>query len=256
MIRGLYTAVSGMIVMENKQNAVSNNLANSNTTGYKSEDLATKSFDEVLLQNMSKGYSDKPRRQKLGKLSLGVEIDSNVTKFTQGDLKDTGKFGDLAIRGRGFFPIQSGDKVYYSRDGQFRINNEGYLVNNSGDYLLGYNNNTGALERINIQGEKFAIDANNNIVVNGIANYRIALADFQNYNTLGKVGNNYYEATDEQPTYIYGDVQQGFLEASNVNVTDEMVNMMTVMRNFETAQKFVTMIDQTLEKAANRVGSV
>lgn len=255
MIRSLYTAVSGMIVMENKQNAVSNNLANANTTGYKNEDLTTKSFDEVLLQNMTKGYADKPQKQTLGNLSLGVEVDSNYTRFTQGDIHETGKKGDLAITGRGFFPIQSGNKVYYSRDGQFRINNQGYVMDNSGGYLLGINNNTGALEPIRVNGKEFIIDMNNNVVVDGVANYRLTLADFNNYNTLAKAGSNYYEAK-ENPTYINGSIQQGFLEASNVNVTSEMVNMMTVMRNFETAQKFVSMIDDTLDLAANKIGSV
>lgn len=256
MIRSLYTAVSGMIVMENKQNAVSNNLANANTMGYKSEDLVTKSFDEVLIKNMSKGYSDKPQRQELGKMSLGVEIDTNITKFTEGNLQETNKYSDIAIIGRGFFPIQSGDQIFYSRDGQFRTNNQGYLVNNSGDYLLGMNNNTGALEPINVQGKEFVIDANNNIVVDGVPNYKLAVADFENYGSLEKAGNNYYAATTDQAIYINGSIQQGFLEGSNVNITNEMVNMMTVMRNFETSQKFVSMIDKTLDLAANKIGSV
>lgn len=255
MIRSLYTAVSGMIATENQQANVVNNMTNANTTGYKKDSLITKSFDEVLLKNQQKLGKNLYTTKKLGKMSFGVAMDEVHTHFDQGDLKETGSKGDFAINGNGFFAIQTGNGIKYTRDGQFNVNNQGYLVNTSGDQVLGKNNATGALEPIYVGGSDFVLDANNNIVVNGVATQKIAVADFADYTKLKKAGDNYFN-TDEQPTYVNPDVRQRFLESSNVNILNEMVDMISVMRNFETNQKVVTYIDDTLEKAANRVGKV
>ncbi len=255
MIRSLYTAVSGMIATENKQNTVVNNMTNANTIGYKADNLVTKSFDDVLIQNQQKTGDSTYKTRKIGKMSLGVAIDGVVTRFDQGDLKQTDIKSNFAINGSGFFAIQTADGVKYTRDGQFSVNNQGYLVNSSGDFVLGINNNTGALGPINVGNSDYVLDANNNIVINGVATQKIAIADFADYTQLEKVGDNYYEI-DENPTFIQGDVRQGFLETSNVNILNEMVDMISVMRNFETNQKFVGMIDETLDKAANQIGKV
>ncbi|MBD7909825.1 MULTISPECIES: flagellar hook-basal body complex protein [Clostridium] len=255
MIRSLYTAVSGMIAMENKQNTVTNNMANANTTGYKRENLATKSFKDVLVENKDKILGNNNVTQKLGKMSLGVAIDTVDTAFTQGDLKQTENIGDFAIDGRGFFAIQTPQGVKYTRDGQFRVNNNGNLVNNSGDLVLGINNRTGAVEPINVGKGDYTIDDYNNVNVNGVSNYKLAIADFQDYSKLGKAGDNYY--TGENAVYVNNaTVRQGFLETSNVNIMNEMVDMISTMRSFETNQKFVSMIDESLGKAANNIGSV
>lgn len=255
MIRSLYTAVSGMIAMENKQNTVVNNMANANTTGYKSENLVTKSFDEVLLQNKDKLVGSTYQTNKLGNLSLGVAMDGVAISFTQGDLEQSGQVGDFAIEGRGFFAIETADGVKYTRDGQFRVNNNGELVNNAGDLVLGINN-AGTLAPIYVGDSSFVIDDNNNIVVDGqVTNQQLAIADFDDYSTLSKVGDNYYEG--ENVAYVQNaSVHQGYLESSNVNILNEMVDMISVMRSFETNQKFVTMIDESLEKAANQIGKV
>lgn len=256
MIRSLYTAVSGMISLENKQNTVVNNMANANTTGFKSDNLVLKSFKDVMIQNRDKIVGGTNKTQKLGTISLGTAIDTVSTTFTQGDIQQTSENGDFAIDGRGFFAIQSGDKVYYSRDGKFRVNKEGYLVNCSGDNVLGFNSRTGVMEAIRINSSKFELDPEtNSLKVGDTPVYKLALADFEDYTTLTKVGDNYYEGVN--PTYaapIY--VKQGCLESSNVNITNEMVDMITVMRNFETCQRCVTMLDESLGKAANEIGAV
>ena len=255
MIRSLYTAVSGMIATENQQANVVNNMTNANTTGYKKDSLITKSFDEVLLQNQQKVGKNLYTTKKLGKMSFGVAMDEVNTNFEQGDLKETGKKSDFGINGNGFFAIQTSDGVKYTRAGQFKLNNQGYLVNTSGHQVLGRNNATGALEPIYVGGSEYVLDSENNLVINGQAAQKLAIADFADYTQLKKVGDNYYTTT-ENPTYINPDIKQGFLESSNVNILNEMVDMISVMRNFETNQKFVTYIDNTLEMAANKVGKV
>lgn len=255
MIRSLYTAVSGMITLENKQNTIANNMANANTIGYKSEDLAVKSFEEVLLQNKDKLVGNKNVTTKLGSISLGAKIDDVITKFTQGDLKETKKETDLGISGRGFFSVQRGQNVVYTRDGNFQVSRDGYLSTTTGDRVLGRNISTGEMEPIYVGNSSFKIDDTNKIQIDGVATQAIATADFQDYSTLSKIGDNYYSGQNPINNANIT-LKQGFTESSNVNVTNEMVNMLSTMRNFETNQKILTMLDGTLEKAANRIGQV
>lgn len=255
MIRSLYTAVSGLITLENKQSTITNNMANANTTGFKSDTLSMKSFDEVLIQNRDKISGGKNVNNQIGKLSLGAEIDSINTKFTQGILKSTNKPTDLAIDGRGFFVVKSGENTAFTRDGNFRVGNDGYLITNGGDSVLGVNKSTGAMEPIFVGTNNFVIDSNNGVNVNGRSTHSLALADFNDYSTLKKVGDNNYSA----PNPVYNTqvwAKQGYLEQSNVSISDEMVEMMTTMRNFETNQKMIQTIDETLGKAANEIGAV
>ena len=255
MIRSLYTAVSGMITLENQQSTIVNNISNANTTGYKSESLITKSFQEVLLQNKDKVVGNTNVTEKLGTINLGVKIDDVVTKFTQGDLKETSKSNNFAINGRGFFVVQRGDEILYTRDGSFRVDNDGYLITTTGDRVMGINNSTGNMEGIFVGNRDYVLDKNNNINIDGGATHRLALADFEDYSTLSKIGDNYYSG--DNPIYnAKVTVHQGFLEMSNVNVTNAMVDMITVMRSFETNQKIINMLDETLSKAANEIGSV
>ncbi|MGL4774117.1 MAG: flagellar hook-basal body complex protein [Clostridium sp.] len=255
MIRSLYTAVSGLITMENKQASITNNMGNANTVGYKKENLVVKSFDEVMLQNKEKSPSGLSSVNKLGTISLGAEIDDVITYFTQGDLKETGNRSDMAIDGRGFFVVQKGNERVFTRDGNFKIDNNGYLITTTGDRVLGTNTRTGNVEPIFVGNSKFLVDENNNINIDGASTHKLLTADFEDYGSLKKVGDNYYTA--ENPIYnARVMIHQGFVENSNVNITNEMVDMLTTMRSFETNQKFVSMLDETLGKAANEIGAV
>jgi flagellar basal-body rod protein FlgG len=143
MIRGLYTAVSGMITQEAKQDVVTNNLANVNTVGFKVDNLATKSFNEVLLSNRDKIVNGRNVKVNLGTINFGSKIDEVATSFTQGTLDKTDKETDFAIEGKGFFAVERNNGVnterYYTRDGHFHVNSQGFLVNDSGDKVIGIN---------------------------------------------------------------------------------------------------------------------
>ncbi|MBV7272199.1 flagellar basal body rod protein FlgG [Clostridiaceae bacterium UIB06] len=257
MIRGLYTAISGMITQEAKQDVVTNNLANANTVGYKEDNLAITRFDDVMLQNYDKVVGGKNVRNEIGTLSLGSKVDSINTDFTQGMIQNTEKPTDFAIEGRGFFAVQRNDGVsngqYYTRDGHFHVNMNGTLVDDSGDTVLGRNLQTGQLGPINIGAEKFECDASGNISLNGTPMYKLYTADFNNYSSLKKVGDNLYQGDNAAPNNAV--VRQNSLEKSNVNVINEMANMITTMRSFETNQKIIQSLDETLNKAVNEVGS-
>lgn len=252
MIRGLYTAVSGLITQQAKQEVVTNNIANVNTIGYKSDKIAAESFKEVLIQNYD-GSSVGGKKQELGGLSLGSKIDKTITSFTQGTIEDTGKEKDFAIVGRGFFTVTRNNNNFYSRDGSFHVDNQGYLVNSSGDRVLGVNKFNTEITPIYVGNGNITLN-NNNIYINNNLSYSFYTVDFQSYDNLEKMGDNLY--TGEGSFAVNSEVKQNALEKSNVNIVNEMLEMMTVMRNFESNQKVVQIIDETLSKAANDVGRI
>lgn len=259
MIRALYTAVTGLITGEAKQSIVTNNIANSNTNGYKAENLSIKSFNDVLIQNYDKTVNGKNIKTIIGSLSQGSQIDDVNTDFTQGVLQTTDKATDFAIEGKGFFTVQRDNgittKNYYTRTGDFHVDGSGYLVTDSGDKVLGKNSTTNAIEPIFVGDGKIQADKYGNVSINGKSEYKFDLVDFKDYNTIKKVGDNLYDGANPiQNAKVV--VRQGALEKSNVNVTNEMVNMMQIMRNFESNQKILQAIDETLGKAVNDVGTV
>lgn len=258
MIRGLYTSISGMITQEARQDVITNNLANANSVGFKSDSLTATSFKDVLIQNHDKVVGNKNVKNEIGSLSLGSKIASVNTEFTQGMIEATDKPTDFAIEGKGFFVVQrnngTNNEQYYTRDGHFHVNSDGLLVNDSGDSILGRNIETGELGPINVSNEKIATDVYGNISVNGIKTYKLYTVDFNNYGSLKKLGDNLYQG--ENPTENNAVVRQNSLEKSNVNVINQMTDMITTMRTFETNQKIVQSLDETLGKLINEVGTV
>lgn len=256
MIRGLYTSVSGLIALQNDQEVTTNNIANINNTGYKKRELTKSSFDDVMISNRQKVVGDKNVRNDIGTLSLGVKVNDVESIFTQGTLKSTDNATDFAIDGRGFFVAQNGDKEVYTRDGNFKINNQGYLITNDGSQVLGTNLATGQREPIYIGNSKFSLDAENNINIEGIGTtHKLLTADFTNYKNFEPIGDNY--STIDSPIYdAKVNVRQYFLEGSNVDPSAELIKLMEIKRQFETNQKFVKMQDETVQKAASELGRV
>ena len=259
MIRGLYTVASGIITSEKNQSAIMNNIANINTTGYKSQTLSMKSFDEVYISNKD-GKNN--TRVNIGSMSNGVEINDRTTNFSQGNIKDTGVKTDFALQGEGFFVVQrqtgNGATNYYTRDGHFAVDTSGYLVNSSGDRVLGRSG--GGLSPIYIGQGSISSDAIGNIFADGRAAGRLAVVNFPKdnkggYENLTEFTYNLYEGTN--PTFVNNPyVVNSALEGSNVSVVTETNNMMTVMRNFESNTTILKVLDSTLDKAVNEIGTV
>jgi len=255
MIRALYTAVSGLISQEAKQDVITNNLANINTTGFKSNNLVIKKFDDVLLQNYDKKVNGKNVKNTLGSISLGSQIDEVTTDFSEGQMQSTNIDTDFAISGSGFFTVTRNNQDYYTRDGHFHIDNQGYLADDSGDRVKGTNVNTNKGENIFIGSGKLSCDDSGLIAIDGKPSYNLNIATFDNLKSLQKIGDNLYSGTN--PKAATGiTITQKSLEQSNVDVMTEMVNMMSVMRTYETNQKIVQYLDQTLSKTVNEVGAV
>lgn len=257
MVRGLYTAYTGMVNQQYRLDTITNNLANSDTTGYKSEGATSKSFKEMLMvkvKDSSEGYI----RRGVGNMSLGVKIGENYTDYSQGSFRETGNTYDLAIEGNGFFSIAFTNKrgeesIMYTRDGSFTIDVEGALRTKDGDYVQGEGGNiyipTNASDvKVNALGQIYADDEYVDT---------IKMVDFEDYNYLEKYGENMYKAVGgASETGFAGKVNQGYLEASNVNVVSQMVEMITISRAYESNQKIVQSMDSMLEKSVNEVGKV
>ena len=174
---------------------------------------------------------------------------------------------DLALAGDGVFAISYTNKqgetsVKYTRDGAFTVNKDGYLVTKDGDYVLNQNaamnSDPGAAGYIRIDpNQKFTIDEQGNFWLNLAVVGRVGVVDFANYNFLEKFGENLYQTVDGAQIVAAGaQVEQGVIEASNVQVVSEMVDMITITRAYEANQKIIQTIDTMLDKAVNQVGKL
>lgn len=266
MVKGLYTAYTGMVNQQNRLDVLTNNLANSATNGFKKEGTTSQSFADTLAIKI-KDTSDYSLPKKLGDVSLGVKIGENYTDYNQGSFRVTDNVYDIALDGEGFFAISFTNKngetsVKYTRDGAFTVNREGYLVTKDGDFVL---NQAAANAGNPGQNGYIRIDPNVELVIdeagylyqNGQQLGQLGVVNFADYDYLQKYGENMYElAEGGQIQQSDAKVVQGTLEMSNVNVVSEMVEMITISRAYESNQKIIQTIDSTLEKAANSVGRV
>ncbi len=258
MVKGLYTAYTGMLNEQHRMDVLTNNLANSDTHGFKKEGATSQAFNTVLGYKI-KDISESPNLAKgIGGMNLGVKIGENYTDYSQGPFRVTGNTYDMAISGKGFYSIEftnkAGEKsTKYTRDGSFTVNKEGYLVTKDGDYVLNTENGRIRVDPLH----EVTVDTQGNIFQQGVALTTIKITDFSDYNYLEHYGENYYEPVDGA-TQIPGDytINQGYLETSNVQVVQEMVEMISVSRQYESNQRMITTIDSTLEIASKQLGKV
>lgn len=258
MVKGLYTAYTGMLNEQHRMDVITNNLANSDTHGYKKEGATSQAFDTVLGYKI-KDISDAPNLARgIGNMNLGVKIGENYTDYSQGPFRVTGNTYDLAIAGDGFFNVEftnkAGEKsTKYTRDGAFSVNKDGYLVTKDGDYVLNTDNG-----RIRVDPVRdVAVDTRGNIFHDGTSVGTIQITDFNDYNYLEHYGENYFEPVDGATRKVADyTINQGYLETSNVQVVQEMVEMISVSRQYESNQRMITTIDSTLEIASRQLGKV
>lgn len=235
-----------MLAQRKAMDVLTNNLANVTTTGFKRDSLLTRSFSEVLI-----GRINDPETNSggIGTMTFGVHADDAVTSFEQGSLEPTGRAADLAIVGDGFFVVETPDGLRYTRNGNFQVNDQGFLCTAEGYYVRGTNG------RINVGSQGFAVDLNGNITTAAGGNARLQLVTFADPGVLTKAGANLFSGplTAANAT---GQVRQGWLEGSNVELGSEMVTMISVQRNYEANQRMINMINDTLQKTVNEVGRI
>ncbi|SEW08688.1 flagellar hook-basal body protein [[Clostridium] fimetarium] len=249
MVKGLYTAYTGLANQQNRLDVVTNNLANATTTGYKKEGTTAQSFDSLMAIKINDPTSANIN-QNIGTMSLGVKIGENYRDYSQGSFKSTSGLYDFALSGSGLFSIDFTSKtgqesIMYTRDGSFQMAQDGSLVTKDGDFVLGQDGPIVLPTNATI-----SVDETGGIYADGQYIDKFAITDFEDNNYLEQYGENMYRAVDGATKKdATATVMQKYLEMSNVNVVSEMVQMITISRSFESSQKVMNSIDETLQKA-------
>lgn len=257
MVKGLYTAWTGMVNEQHRMDTLTNNLANSTTVGFKKEGTTSQSFDTVLAYKVKDTSEAANIPKRIGVNHPGVKIGENYTDYTQGSFKITENPFDLALSGDGFFTIEFTNKAgetstKYTRDGAFTLTVDGYLTTKDGDYVMGSN---GRIKLDPLKGTTF--DSQGRIFQNNVVVDTLRLTDFTDYNYLKKYGENLLDAVEGATMQnANAKVNSGYLEMSNVNVVSEMVDLITITRQYESNQKIIKAYDETLNIAANQIGRV
>lgn len=282
MFRGLYTATSGMMAMNRKQQILTNNLANANTPGFKQDQAVLRAFPEQLVQAIgtkSSSNSKLAQSQSIGTLNTGVYAQEGIPLFVQGALKETGAQTDVALlddllpvdpetgrRGSMLFAVQTeNNEIRYTKNGQFTIDQDGFLTTSEGYYLLNED-----LQPIQVNSEEFKLLDNGQIVFtnNPGTTSQLWLGYTDEPEQLVKEGHGLLRwggAQGEGPQNI-ADVEllanattfvkQGFVEQSNVDVTQTMTEMINTYRGFEANQKIIQAYDRSMEKTVNDIGRI
>ncbi|HPI36396.1 MAG TPA: flagellar basal-body rod protein FlgG [Ignavibacteriaceae bacterium] len=259
--RSLRTAASGMYAQQINIQVISNNIANMNTTSFKKnradfKDLMYQEVSATPLNSYLPGVVEKTQSQV--QVGNGVQLSSTQKLFNQGDLTTTGNQLDVAIYGEGFFQLRKPDgTIVYSRDGSFKLSSDGSLVTTSGymlepGFTISDNVSDIAISRDGIVSMR---ELNGNSIELG----QIELAKFINSAGLIALGDNMYGESDASGAPIlgnpgstgYGELQQGFLEASNVDIVEEMIAMITAQRAYEINSKTVKTVEDMMTMVNN-----
>ncbi len=254
MIRGIYIAASGMMAQEAKQSAISNNLANVSTPGFKRDIAVGESFSDIV-----SGFARSP----VGRLGMSTAITAVYSDHSSGSMASTESPFDLAIEGDGMFAIQTDTGIRYTRAGNFKLDAESYLVTRDGHRVLG------ADGPIRVDGPLVVHD-DGGVYSDGEFRGQLRIMIPTAGDVLVKVGGGLFRVRDgvagaANAAGAAGMVQaqpgearviQGALESANVNVVREMVDMITGFRTYEAAQRALLSHDALLDKAVNEVGRV
>ena len=256
MIQSLYSGATGMEAQQLNLNTIANNLANANTTGFKRSKIE---FQDLLYQKPravgaeAGGGNVVPTGTEVGS---GSRVVSTAKVFTQGQVKQTGERFDLAIEGDGFLQLQKPDGTFaYTRDGALKVDGQGRVATSDGLLVLS------GFQPIAAGTTAVSISTGGEVTTTGTGGtqtFRVQLSRFGNPAGLRSAGGNLYEETPASGTVEqgnpgedgYGTLLQGFLETSNVNIVEEMVNMIQAQRAYEINSKSIQTSDQMLENIA------
>jgi flagellar basal-body rod protein FlgG len=253
MMRSLWISKTGMEAQQTQLDVVSHNLANVGTNGFK---RAHAVFEDLMYQSLRQTGANSSEQTQLPtglQVGLGVRTVATSRQFSQGNLQQSGNSLDLAVKGNGFFQVQMPDgTTTYTRDGSFQVSSTGQVVTSSG-----YTVQPGITIPANSQSITVAADGTVSVTLPGQATPQvlgqIQLANFINPPGLEPRGQNLYTETAASGTPStgangLGDVAQGFVETSNVNVVEELVAMIQTQRAYELNSKAIQTSDQMLQR--------
>lgn len=268
MMRALWTGASGMISQQNNLDTISNNFANVNTAGFKKEQVQ---FSSLLYQKLQTKTTDAEGNPKpvIAQVGSGVKTTGIVSIFTQGNLQESSNDWDLAIEGAGMFMIQDAKgEVAYTRNGAFRlaIGNEGILLANADGYPVLDSNGQKIVFPDSMDVTKIKLDEYGNLMLPNEQNQMeslgvsLGLVQFNNPSGLEKAGGSLYYASDnsgearleaQDANLKKSKVRSGYIEGSNVDTANEIVNLIVTQRAYEMNSKTIQAADQMLQQANN-----
>lgn len=261
--KGIFTALSGAMAQSQRLDTIANNIANSNTTSFKKDQQtfyeylsAAEKMPDVIqvprvpasiesfydMQGGDRGY---------------VDSSGTFTNFEQGQLKPTGSTLDVALEGKGMLEVLTPQGPRLTRNGQFKIDSNGTLVTKEGFPVLREGTGDPNTRRMQVEGRNLTISNSGDIYDNGNQVGRLSVVEVANVDSLQKVGSSMYAIKSNYAQTLAPSpetqVKQGFIELSNVNIVDEMTDMISASRTFETAQRAMKAFDQMDEKLVNQV---
>ncbi len=260
MMRALYSGVSGLQVNQVKMDVIANNIANVNTVGFKKGQVT---FQDMLSQTIGgakAGEASTTGGMAAQQIGLGVMVGGINNIHTQGAAAVTGNATDVMIQGNGYFILMDGENSYYSRAGNFTLDNSGNLVNSANGMLVCDDGGTpiniaGSSVSIGTDGTISYIDSSGNPAVYGS---KLGIATFPNPQGLTKAGENMYIASDASgaatnttPGENAGTLISGALEMSNVDLAQEMVDMIITERGYQANSRTIRTADEMLQELIN-----
>ncbi len=252
MLQGIDTAAIGMASIIDQNDIIANNLANVNTIAFKQLIPTFRNIEEAEIPAQGQNIAPK------GSLSLGSMIDTTSLDFSQGSLKKTNRTLDVAINGEGFFVVENSLGEFYTRNGNFTLNEDGDLVTKTGDKVL---SESGGEINISIEQNlsKLCIAEDGRLMYGNEEIGKLKIVNFEDASKLKAFGHSLFKNTDpgskpeemERPN-----VAQGYLESSNANVVKSMIDSITGSRTYEVLSKVIRDSDGTLRKTVTEVGTV
>ena len=268
MMRSLYTAATGMRAQQANVDNISNNIANVNTVGYKTQKMEFKSllYQTIQTRTTTANGEEKPIPAQVG---LGTRVASNTSVYTQGALQASESFSDFAIVGEGFFAVRGADgETYYTRSGNFswNVGVNGRTLSTADGYPVLDSAGKPIILPEGIDASSVLVSSDNGLgYVNAQGNFvdmnqKIGLYQFNNPGGLDKLANSLLRETEASGAPINeatnaavekSTIKQKYLEGSNVQVADEMVNLIVAQRAYQMNSKAITTSDEMLEQANN-----
>ena len=252
MINGMLEAARGCLKEEIRMDVISNNLANATGIGFKKDRI---SFQQYLDQTET-SEPETITEEGLERDPFLVSVDVD---FSEGNIQTTGNELDLAITGDGFFKIATPDGVRYTRKGNFTLDSDRNLVTQDGYSVMGKEGTINVPSNISENNTGIAISDQGLISVDGIQVGQLDIVTFDNKGVLVKEEKGLFRNDSDNPEVAISSdtsVKQGYVELSNVNVAEEMINMIHSMRAFESYQKAIKSIDDLDNTAINQVGTL
>lgn len=254
MVYGMYLSAAGLQANQYRMEVLANNLANADTVGFKHDMTVVRERRAEAREGISDPDASQP---SLSGMTGGSLVAPTVTSYEQGALEQTGRSLDAAIRGNGFFRVQTAEGERYTRDGRFLLNATGELVTAAGGNPV-----------LDTTGKPITVTATaaGDVVIDGSGVVRarnskasfgqIGIVDFDDTSLLHKTGGNLFESLNATASDFKGSVQGATLEKSTVDPIQSMVSMIEVTRAYQLNATLVGLADQTLSRAVNDIGRI